>query len=89
MARWIAFDDDTAEAVVCRYRRGAAEIRQGNAIDAVIQQPGTSVMLMPATMPDQLLVVTVVNSKPQKQASAPNSTPTPVVSRRWWAPPAE
>jgi hypothetical protein len=29
MIRWIVFDDEKAEAVVSRFKRGAAEIRQG------------------------------------------------------------
>jgi hypothetical protein len=87
VARWIAFDDDTAEAVVCRFRRGAAEIRQGDALDAVLAQPGKSMLLMPAETPGQLLVVTVANSK-SKPFPKPKP-PTSVVVPRWWAPPVE
>ena len=82
MARWIAFDDDTAEAVVCRFRRGAAEIRKGDALDAVLAQPGKSLLLMPAESPGQLLVVTVANSKSRP---FPKPKPEPVSVPRWWA----
>ncbi len=37
MVRWIAFDDDTAEAVVSRLRRGAAEIQSNSPVDAALQ----------------------------------------------------
>jgi hypothetical protein len=86
MARWIAFDEDTAEAVVCRFRRGAAEIRRGDALDAVLAQPGKSLLLMPGESPDQMLVVTVANSKPQP---VPKQDQPPPAAPRWWTPPVE
>ncbi len=85
MARWIAFDDETAEAVVCRFRRGAAEISRGDALDAVLAQPGKSLLLMPGESPDQMLVVTVANSKPQTVAKQDQ----PQSAVRWWTDPVE
>jgi len=35
MIRWIAFDDETAEAVVSKFKRGGAEIYRGEPLDAV------------------------------------------------------
>ncbi len=51
MIRWIAFDDDTAEAVVSRLRRGAAEIQHNSPVDAALQAAGPSVIVLPSSTP--------------------------------------
>jgi hypothetical protein len=56
MVRWIAFDDDTAEAVVSRFRRGAAEIHPGQPLDAALDLARPSVLLLPSTMPGRVLL---------------------------------
>jgi hypothetical protein len=48
MVRWIAFDDESAEAVVSRFRRGAAEIHPGDAVGAALDLGRPSVVLLPA-----------------------------------------
>jgi hypothetical protein len=56
MVHWIAFDDDTAEAVVSRLRRGAAEIQSNSPVDAALQSAGPSVIVLPSSTPGRLLL---------------------------------
>jgi len=56
MIRWIAFDDETAEAVVSRFKRGGAEIYQGEPLDAVLELGKPSLMLLPSTKPGKVLL---------------------------------
>lgn len=56
MVRWIAFDDDTAEAVVSRLRRGAAEIQHTTPVDAALGTHGSAVLVLPSQTPGKLLV---------------------------------
>lgn len=57
MARWIAFDDETAEAVVGRFKRGAAEIHGGDPLNAALSQPTASVVVLPSSVPGKVLMV--------------------------------
>jgi len=63
MVRWVAFDDDTAEAVVSRLRRGAAEINSTTPLDAALQAKGPSLVVLPSSTPGRLLIAKF--SKPQ------------------------
>jgi hypothetical protein len=99
MVRWIAFDDDTAEAVVSRLRRGAAEIQSNSPVDAALQSAGPSVIVLPSSTPGRLLIARfsqrkkVVEAAPFR-ASAPRSaiqSPTDLrkkasasVKKAWW-----
>ena len=56
MVRWIAFDDDTAEAVVSRLRRGAAEIQHTTPVDAALGTHGSAMLVLPSPTPGKLLV---------------------------------
>lgn len=56
MVHWIAFDDDTAEALVSRMRRGAAEIQHNTPVDAALHVEGASVMVLPSPTPGKLLL---------------------------------
>jgi hypothetical protein len=56
MVRWIAFDDESAEAVVCRYRRGAAEIQQGDAVASALKLGRPSRVLLPGVMSGRVVV---------------------------------
>jgi hypothetical protein len=56
MVRWIAFDDDTAEAVVSRLRRGAAEIQNNSPVDAALHTDHPSVIVLPSSTPGRLLI---------------------------------
>jgi|SRR6516225_9804369 hypothetical protein len=92
MIRWIAFDDETAEAVVSRFRRGAAEIHPGTtALDSALTAGQPSLLLLPADMPGRVLVARVhpkteLPQKPQPiQTTAPH-TPQPQkpAKKNWW-----
>ena len=56
MIRWIAFDDETAEAVVSKFKRGGAEIHGGEPLDAVLEYDKPSLMLLPSTKPGRVLL---------------------------------
>jgi len=56
MIRWIAFDDETAEAVVSKFKRGGAEIHGGEPLDAVLAYDKPSLMLLPSTKPGRVLL---------------------------------
>lgn len=56
MVRWIAFDDETAEALVCRFKRGAAEIRQGHPVDAALHHGKPSLLFLPSITPGKVLL---------------------------------
>jgi hypothetical protein len=56
MIRWIAFDDETAEAVVSRFKRGGAEIYPGEPLDAVLDFGKPSLMLLPSTKSGRVLL---------------------------------
>ena len=56
MIRWIAFDDETAEALVSRFRRGAAEIHQGQPVDAALAHGKPSLLVLPSFTPGRVLL---------------------------------
>ena len=56
MVRWIAFDDESAEAVVSRFKRGAAEIQQGDPVGSALGLGRSSLVLLPAQTPGRVLV---------------------------------
>ena len=82
MVRWIAFDDDTAEAVVSRLRRGAAEIQHSVPVDAALRSDGAAVLVLPSRTPGKLLIARFVAHKnallPPK---AERPFPLPVVAQ--------
>lgn len=59
MARWIAFDDETAEAVVGRFKRGAAEIHGGDPLNAALSQATASVVVLPSSVPGKVLMARI------------------------------
>ena len=68
MMRWIAFDDETAEAVVSKFKRGGAEIHRGEPLDAVLDFAKPSLMLLPSTKPGRVLLAQF-QPKPRSAAS--------------------
>ena len=95
MVRWIAFDDETAEAVVSRLRRGAAEIQNNTPIDAALQNAGPSVIVLPSSTPGKLLVARFSYRKHAEPAHLPAVQPSllapafhkkPIASEKkaWW-----
>jgi len=96
MVRWIAFDDDTAEALVCRLRRGAAEIQHNSPVDAALKTDRPSVIVLPASTPGRLLIarftpkslpgassVPHAGIQPRFALPAQRKTATPV-RKPWW-----
>ena len=94
MVRWVAFDDDTAEAVVSRLRRGAAEIQHNVPVDAALRTQGPSVLVMPSHNPGRLLIA---RFSPRKDAQVPTANahtarPGPLAPKKprvsarkpWW-----
>jgi len=59
MIRWIAFDDETAEAIVSRFKRGAAEIQQGDPVDTVLRYDRPSILILPSETPGKVLFARV------------------------------
>ncbi|HEY7097113.1 MAG TPA: hypothetical protein VH437_10340 [Terriglobales bacterium] len=56
MVRWIAFDDESAEAVVSRFERGAAEIQAGDPVDAALALDTPSLVLLPSKSEGKVLI---------------------------------
>jgi hypothetical protein len=57
MVRWIVFDIETAEAVVDKFKRGAAEIREGSEpLDAALSVRQPSVVILPSTASGKVML---------------------------------
>jgi hypothetical protein len=97
MVRWIAFDDDTAEAVVSRLRRGAAEIQHTTPVDAALGTHGSAMLVLPSPTPGKLLVARFSAPKkaepsallaPKRDSvlgpSAVMRKPVAAVKKPWW-----
>ena len=93
MVRWVAFDDDTAEAVVSRLRRGAAEIHSSTPVDAALEAKGPSMILLPASTPGRLLIARFSKREEPKPAASvtppiqiPKGAKKPVSAapKPWW-----
>jgi len=95
MVHWIAFDDDTAEALVSRMRRGAAEIQHNTPVDAALHVDGASVMVLPSSTPGRLLIARFSPRKDAHSQTRPapkipvRSVPAAAISRPsqkkpWW-----
>jgi hypothetical protein len=56
MVRWVAFDDESAEAVVSRFKRGAAEIQPGDAVGSALELGRPSLVLLPARNSGRVLM---------------------------------
>jgi len=73
MVRWIAFDEDTAEALVCRLRRGAAEIQHNSPVDAALNTDRPSVVVLPASTPGRLLIARFTPKKQNVAIDVPRA----------------
>jgi len=74
MARWIAFDDETAEAVVGRFKRGAAEIHGGEPLSAALAQTTASVVVLPSSVPGKVLMA---HMEPKTEKAVVQATEPP------------
>ncbi len=77
MVRWIAFDDDTAEAVVSRLRRGAAEIQNNSPVDAALHTDRPSVIVLPSSTPGRLLIARFTPRNMAQASVAPRTSVRP------------
>jgi hypothetical protein len=77
MVRWIAFDDDTAEAVVSRLRRGAAEILNNSPVDAALHTDRPSVIVLPSSISGRLLIARFTPRRVAQAPLAPHSNVRP------------
>jgi hypothetical protein len=89
MVRWIVFDDDTADAVVGKYKRGAAEIRDGeDPVDAVLALDQASAMVLPSRTAGRVLLarfepkITSCAKAPVVPATAPGAALLPAPAKR-------
>jgi hypothetical protein len=94
MVRWIAFDDETADALVGKFKRGAAEIREGAVLDTALQHNYPSILIYPSTSQERVLLARV-HSIPANVASVDVTRPLPIQAiratgpslaarRSWW-----
>ena len=94
MVRWIAFDDETADALVGKFKRGAAEIREGAVLDTLVRHRQPSILIYPSTSPERVLLARV-HSIPANVASVDVTRPLPIqairaadpsfaAKRSWW-----
>jgi len=72
MIRWIAFDVETAEAVVSRFKRGGAEIQQGSPLTSALQDGRSSLLLLPSPVPGRMLLA---RFEPSATAHIPAARP--------------
>jgi hypothetical protein len=88
--RWIVFNDDTAEAVVTRLRRGAAEIQHSDPVDAALNSAWPSLVILPSRVAGRLLVAQFTVRESARTVSTdpkPSITPPkrpPVSKKSWW-----
>lgn len=99
MIRWIVFDDETAEAVISRFRRGAAEIRFGDPLDAALALGQPSLLVLPSRTPGRVLLARCTPRSTAQTAKPAIPSPQPLVElaltrrqppqrsippKRWW-----
>jgi hypothetical protein len=89
MARWIAFDDESADAVMTRYRRGAAEIQHGDPVDAALALGKPSLLLLPSETPGRVWLARCTPKLPLRSAGFQPSTPAPLVAPAFTRRPAQ
>ena len=93
--RWIVFDAETADAVVTRLRRGAAEIQHENPVDAALRSEGATILVMPSRDPDKLVMARFEQREVETtspETHTPQLTPNPVsaiqaapaAKTSWW-----
>jgi len=76
MVRWIAFDEETADAIISRFKRGASELHDGNPLDAALNYGKPSLLLMPSGIPGKVLLAHI------EPKAEPHSAPK--IERKFW-----
>lgn len=59
MVRWIVGDDESADALTGKFKRGAAEIRDENVFDLALKQEQGSLLIYPSTSPERVLLARI------------------------------
>jgi hypothetical protein len=77
MVRWIAFDEETADALISRFKRGASELRDGDPLDAALNHGKSSLLLMPSSAPGKVLLARIEHKTSEADANAETA-------RRFW-----
>lgn len=73
--RWIVFDEQTADAVVDKYKRGAAEIhRGGDPLDAALNAGRPTALIMPSSGVGRVLLASI-EPKTVKAPTTPSRRP--------------
>jgi len=85
----MVFDDETAEIVVSRWRRGAAEILHDAPVDAALQAGGSAVLVLPSRVVGQVMVARFRKSPAYTAHASAEATPAPVIvetspRKPWW-----
>ncbi|HEX3321016.1 MAG TPA: hypothetical protein VHR84_09965 [Terriglobales bacterium] len=82
MVHWIVCDDESADALTGKFKRGAAEIREENMVDLALEQPHGSLLIYPSTSPDRVLLARIRPASAKSDAVINTSKPLPVQSYR-------
>jgi hypothetical protein len=70
--RWIVFDDQTADAVMDKYKRGAAEIKHGeDPLQAALDTSRPSALILPASGIGRVLLAVIQPRIPKAQSKPP------------------
>jgi hypothetical protein len=70
MVRWIAFDEETADALIGRFKRGASELHDGDALDAALSHGKSSLLLMPSSTPGRVLLARIEHKAAEANVDA-------------------
>jgi hypothetical protein len=96
--RWIVFDEQTADAVMDKYKRGAAEIHPGgDPLDTALNAGRPTALIMPASGIGRVLLASIepktpkAQTKPSRQPVVAQFTPlrrvinkTSAPRKTWW-----
>jgi len=72
VSRWIAFDQDTADAIRKLFREDSGEIRSGDPLTAALELSKASVVVLPSSTPGKALLAYLRPKTPKVQASRPS-----------------
>jgi hypothetical protein len=78
MVRWIVGDDETADALTGKFKRGAAEIRAENLLELALKQEQGSLLIYPSTSPERVLLARIRPVAAAVPASHDTAKPMPV-----------
>jgi len=83
MVRWIAYDEETADALISRFRRGSSELHDGNPLDAALNHGKPSLLLMPSSTLGKVLLARIEPRTAQRADPCINAK----IARKFWQKP--